>query len=455
MSAAPNLVDLARLPPAARREFCQESDRELLTVMLEDLSDFERYWARPEQCWPAGDWSTWLINAGRAWGKTFTGSSHTHRWARRSPGERGGLIARTAADARDTMVEGVSGIIRTASPFFAPDYEPSKRRVTWPNGATATIFTAEEPDLLRGPELSFYWADELASWKYLHSTWDNLQMALRGGAHPRGIVTTTPRPLQFYRELMADPSTVVSGGSTYENEKNLPRAYLKRLRSKYEGTTLGRQELEAEVLDEAEGALWKRSDIEEHRLAEAPLDLDRIVVGVDPAVTSREGESAECGIVAAGVKYMPGRPSHYFVLRDRSGVLKPLKWATRVCALYDELRAERVIGEVNNGGELVETTIRTVKRDISYRAVTASRGKRTRAEPVAALYEQGRVHHVGGFTALEDQMCTWDAMSGSESPDRMDALVWAITELMGREGDQVVSLGGAGEPDRRSSWEIR
>lgn len=455
MSAAPDLIDLARLPPQARREFCDGSGRELLTVLLADLCDFERYWARPEQCWPEGDWSTWLINAGRAWGKTFTGSSHTHRWARESPGERGALIARTAADARDTMVEGISGIIRTASPFFAPVYEPSKRRITWPNGAAVTIFTAEEPDLLRGPEVSFYWADELASWRYLHSTWDNLQMALRGGAHPRGIVTTTPRPLQFYRELMEDPSTVVTGGSTYENERNLPPAYLKRLRRKYEGTSLGRQELHAEVLNEAEGALWKRSDIEDHRLTEAPRDLDRIVVAADPSVTSREGESAECGIVVVGAKYPPGRPSHFYVLQDRSAVLKPLSWATRICAAYDEFGADRVIGEANNGGDLVEYTIRTVKRDVSYRSVNASRGKRTRAEPVAALYEQGRVHHVGGFTALEDQMCTWDAMAGSDSPDRMDALVWGITELMGREGDQVVSLGNTGESDRRSNWEIR
>lgn len=452
MSAALELNHLLDLEEDDLRAFVRDSSDQDVLLLLEESSDFETHWARPEQCWPAGDWSTWLINAGRAWGKTFTGSSHTHRWARENPYGHAALIARTSADARDTMVEGVSGILRTGSPFFVPNYEPSKRRLTWPNGAIATIFTAEEPDLLRGPEVSFYWADELASWKYLTETWDNLQYALRGGTDPCGIVTTTPRPLKFYRELMADPSTVVTGGATYDNAVNLPKRYLAKLLSKHEGTSKGRQEIHAEVLDEADGALWKRAVFDQYRIRLGDLpELDRIVVAVDPSVTKGEN-SAECGIVIVGVKYYGSSPAHFFVLGDISDYLKPADWAKRVCDAFEEWKADRVVGEVNNGGDLVETVIRTHDPDISYKAVHASRGKRTRAEPVAALYEQGRVHHVGAFTPLEDQCCTWEGIDGDDSPDRMDALVWGITELMDHHEDRVTSLGNIGDADRQSPW---
>lgn len=403
---------------------------EQLQEAIETLTDDEaaallydwKFWARPSQLPPPGDWRVWLILAGRGFGKTRTGAETTIDRVRRGVSKRVGLIAPTAADARDVMVEGESGILACSPPDFRPLYEPSKRRLTWPNGAVATLFSAEEPDRLRGPQHDFIWADEPAAWKY-PETWDMAMFGLRLGTNPQVVATTTPRPTRLIRDLVADPGTVVTRGTTYENARNLAPAFLTAIVKKYEGTRLGRQELNGEILDDNPGALWSRNVIEALRVREHP-PLLRIVVGVDPAVTS-DPKSDETGIVVAGVD----AAGHYYVLADASLQGTPLTWATAVKRVYDQYRADRVVAEKNNGGELVEANLRTVDRTLSYRGVWASRGKQTRAEPISSLYEQGKVHHVGTFPLLEDQMCDWAPDSGDPSPDRMDALVWAMTEL--------------------------
>lgn len=403
---------------------------EQLQAAIETLTDDEaaallydwKFWARPSQLPPPGDWRVWLILAGRGFGKTRTGAETVIDRVRRGVSKRVGLIAPTAADARDVMVEGESGILACSPPDFRPLYEPSKRRLTWPNGAVATLFSAEEPDRLRGPQHDFIWADEPAAWKY-PETWDMAMFGLRLGTNPQVVATTTPRPTRLIRDLVADPGTVVTRGTTYENARNLAPAFLSAIVKKYEGTRLGRQELNGEILDDNPGALWSRNVIEALRVREHP-PLLRIVVGVDPAVTS-DPKSDETGIVVAGVD----AAGHYYVLADASLQGTPLTWATAVKRVYDQYRADRVVAEKNNGGELVEANLRTVDRTLSYRGVWASRGKQTRAEPISSLYEQGKVHHVGTFPLLEDQMCDWAPDSGDPSPDRMDALVWAMTEL--------------------------
>jgi phage terminase large subunit-like protein len=404
--------------------------RKQLQEAIETLTDDEaaallydwKFWARPSQLPPPGDWRVWLILAGRGFGKTRTGAETTIDRVRRSVSKRVGLIAPTAADARDVMVEGESGILACSPPDFRPLYEPSKRRLTWPNGAVATLFSAEEPDRLRGPQHDFIWADEPAAWKY-PETWDMAMFGLRLGTNPQVVATTTPRPTRLIRDLVADPETVVTRGTTHENARNLAPAFLTAIVKKYEGTRLGRQELNGEILDDNPGALWSRNVIEALRVREHP-PLLRIVVGVDPAATS-DPKSDETGIVVAGVD----AAGHCYVLADASLQGTPLTWATAVKRVYDQYRADRVVAEKNNGGELVEANLRTVDRTLPYRGVWASRGKQTRAEPISSLYEQGKVHHVGTFPLLEDQMCDWAPDSGDPSPDRMDALVWALTEL--------------------------
>jgi phage terminase large subunit-like protein len=410
------------LTPTQRAEFLASltpSDAEELLYAWRGL------WARPEQLAPGSDWLTWLILAGRGWGKTRTGVEWAIETARDNPGWRLALVARTAADVRDTMIEGESGILACSPPWFRPVYEPSKRRLTWPNGTVATTFTAEEPDALRGPQHHAAWADELASWKYADDTWDNLQFGLRLGDRPRVVVTTTPRPIKLVRELLKDPTTHVTRGSTFDNAANLAKTQLAKYKAKYEGTRLGRQELGGEVLEDVPGSLWQHAGIDAARVRVAP-ELVRVVVSIDPAATS-SAEADETGIIGAG----KGVDGQYYVLADRTCRMSPHGWATRAVVAYDELKADRVVAEVNNGGEMVEHTVRTVRSSIPYTAVHASRGKRVRAEPIAALYEQGKVHHVGALAELEDQMCTFVAEGGEKSPDRVDALVWALTELSG------------------------
>lgn len=349
------------------------------------------------------------------------------------------LIGPTAADCRDVMVEGESGIVSVASgrargkegkigckpsPLGVPLYEPSKRRVTWPNGAIATTYSADEPDRLRGPQHDAAWADEPAAWKYATDAWDMLMFGLRLGDNPRVVATTTPRPIQLVRDLLALPGTVVTRGRTADNAANLAPQFLEQIVGKYEGTRLGRQELEGELLDDVPGALWARAQLDALRVNAAP-DLIRIVVAIDPAMTSGE-KADETGIVAAG----KGSDDHWYVLADRSCRESPDTWARRAIGLNSDLGGDRIIAETNNGGEMVEHTLRTIDPLIPYKAVHASRGKRVRAEPIAALYEQGKVHHLGSFPQLEDQMCNFVPDDFDGSPDRVDALVWAMTELM-------------------------
>lgn len=417
----PSLAEqLAALPEEQVREVVAGLTDEEATALLYDW----QIWARPSQLPPSGPWRTWLILAGRGWGKTRTGAEAVIDRVRRGVSTRVGLIAPTSADARDVMVEGESGILATSPPDFRPIYEPSKRRLTWPNGAVATLYSAEEPDRLRGPQHDLVWADEPAAWKY-PETWDMAMLGLRLGDDPRAIATTTPRPTRLIKGLVADPHTIVTRGTTYENRDNLAPAFLDAIVKKYEGTRLGRQELNAEILDDNPGALWNRETIENLRVHEHP-PLLRIVVGVDPAV-SATAASNETGIIVAGI----AANGHCYVLGDHSLQGTPLEWATAVKRSYDAHRADRVIGEVNNGGDLVEVNLRTVDRRISYQSVRASRGKQTRAEPISALYEKGEIHHVGAFPILEDQLCDWAPDSGQKSPDRMDALVWAIWALTG------------------------
>lgn len=386
-----------------------------------------KFWGRKTQIEPGGNWLYWLILAGRGFGKTRSGAEWVRSVVESCQAKRIALVAPTAADARDTMVEGESGILAISPPWNRPIYEPSKRRLTWPNGAIATLFSAEEPNRLRGPQHDAAWCDEIAAWKYPTETWNMLLFGLRLGKYPRAVITTTPRPIPIVRELVADRRTIVTKGTTYENQKNLAPSFVEKIISKYEGTRLGRQELNAEILEDNPDALWQRNAIEAHRVSSFP-NLVRIVVGVDPAVTSSRG-SDDTGIVVAGIDAQ----RHAYVLGDYSCHTTPKEWALEAVSAFHKHNADRLVGEVNNGGELVETTIRTIQPDIPYKAVHASRGKQVRAEPISSLYEQGRVHHVGCFPALEDQMCEWIPGSG-KSPDRVDALVWALTELFGGSG---------------------
>ena len=286
------------------------------------------------------------------------------------------------------------------------------------------MYSAEEPERLRGPNHDAAWCDELRSWGYLQDTWDNLQMTLRVGHHPKKYITTTAKPVQIIRDLVTDPNTIVLRGSTFDNADNLAPEFLEEMRRKYEGTRRGREELYSELLEEAEGALWSRQTLDATRVHSVP-DMKRIVVAIDPAVTSSE-TSDETGLVVAGIS----ADDHAFVLRDISGRYSPDGWASKAIGAYRDWQADRIIGEVNNGGDLIAFTLRTIDENVPYKAVHASRGKAARAEPVAALFEQGKAHLVGNMPELEDQLTNWEPLGNERSPDRLDAVVWAITELL-------------------------
>ena len=424
---------LASLPAALRNDLLARLSPAQAQALLHDWT----FWARDNQLAPPGDWRVWLLQAGRGFGKSRAGAEWVREQVESGRGRRVALVGATTADVRDVIVEGESGVLAVSPPWFRPLYEPSKRRLTWPNGAIATTYSADEPERLRGPQHDAAWCDELAAWRYPEA-WDMLMFGLRLGADPRAVVTTTPKPTAIMRRLLADPTVAVTRGTTYDNRANLAPAFLAQIVRRYEGTRLGRQELLAELLDDVPGALWTRDQIERHRLGRGMHpDLARIVVAIDPAVTSGE-DSDETGIVVAG----RDQAGHGYVLADLSGRFQPTEWARRAIAAYREHKADRIVAEVNNGGDLVEATVRMVAADVPFRAVRASRGKVVRAEPVAALYEQGRVHHVGGFASLEDQMCAFtadfDRAAAGYSPDRVDALVWAFTELI------VVPMGSGG-----------
>lgn len=404
------------------------------------LVDYE-FWARPNQLPPAWEWSTWLVLAGRGFGKTWVGSHATSAAViGRTPLSGGArhnvaIVAETAADARDVMVEGPAGILAQTPKDYRPLYEPSKRRLTWPNGATGTLFNATEPDQLRGPQHDWAWCDEAAKWQYAQETWDMLQFGMRLGRLPQVVVTTTPRPIKLIKELLADPGTAVTRGATMDNRANLAASFIKKIHDKYEGTRLGRQELYAEVLDDVPGALWRRQQIEASRVRLGEHinidDLQRIVVAIDPPATSGE-DADECGIVVCGIDRKD--PPHLYVLQDLSfPQASPTAWASTACAAFHQWKADRIIGEVNNGGEMVEAVIRAHDPNVPLRSVHATRGKVRRAEPIAALWEQGRGHIVGAMPQLEDQMAEmtpdFDSKVAGYSPDHLDAMVWAATDL--------------------------
>ena len=418
------------------------------TTWLASLTDEQKaelrwhwqFWARANQRAPGGQWNTWLVLAGRGFGKTRMGSEwirenvcgSTPLSANPSGWKRIALVAETAADARDVMVLGDSGILACHPKDFRPEWSPTNRRLTWPNGVEAWVYNATEPDQLRGPQHHAAWSDELAKYRYMQETWDQLQFGLRLGQHPQALVTTTPRPLPLIKRLMADPDTVITRGATIDNQANLAANTIKQLYDRYGGTRLGRQELEGEILMDIPGALWNRDTIDATRIYDVPKDLERVYVAVDPAVSNNEG-SDEHGIVVVGLARDKDGYARGYVLEDGTVRGSPEDWARKAVNLYRTWSADKIIAEKNQGGQMVESTIKAVDRSVPVKLVHASRGKVVRAEPISALYEQGRVHHVGRFDQLEDQMCLFSVDNirsiSNGSPDRVDALVWGLTEI--------------------------
>ena len=381
------------------------------------------FWARTNQKIPPGIWTYWLILAGRGFGKTRTGAEFVREKVKKYPLVN--LIGATLDDARDIMIKGESGILAVCPKDERPKYVD--RELRWPNGAVSLIFTADEPERLRGKQHMVLWCDELASWRYPES-WDQAMFGLRLGDNPQACITTTPRPLKILKEIINDKATVISTGSTYENRDNLAPSFFDKIITKYEGTRLGRQELMAELLDDMPGALWNRKRIDELRVKEAP-ELCRSCVAIDPAVSTKE-DSDETGIIVAGKTVA----NHGYILGDYSGVYTPQGWGEMAVRQFHAYKCDFIIAEANNGGDLVESNIRAVDPNVPVKLVHASKGKFVRAEPAAALAEQGRYHHVGNFDKLEDQMCgftvDFDRKKAGYSPDRMDAMVWAIHELI-------------------------
>lgn len=411
---------------------------ELTLSELEHLQHNWALWARadqlpPEPSDPGNPWRVWLILGGRGAGKTRTGAE----WIRAKalglhadgaiPSMRIALIGETLAEVRRVMIEGESGLLTIHADDERPHFESSKQQLTWPNGAIAQIFSAEDPDSLRGPQFDSAWCDEIAKWREGEQVWDMLQFGLRLGSCPQAVVTTTPRPIALLQKLIGDPSSVVTHASTHDNAAHLAPSFISEMTRRYAGTILGRQELMGEIIADQSGSLWRRDWIDAARAKAAP-ELTRIVVALDPPVTSAATSDA-CGIVVAGL----GEDGRAYVLADRTlQGREPHVWARAAIALYQHYKADRIVAETNQGGDLVVSVLRQIDDAVPVRKVHATRGKWLRAEPVAALYAEGRIAHVGTFDKLEDQMCCFgaDGMAGGRSPDRLDALVWAITDLM-------------------------
>lgn len=384
-----------------------------------------------------GDWTVWLLLGGRGAGKTRAGAEWVRGLAlgrNGAPVGRIALLGETAADVREVMIEGVSGLLPVHARSERPEWQPSRRRLEWKNGAVAYAFSAEDPESLRGPQFEAAWCDELGKWRQAQAAFDMLQFGLRLGAHPRQLITTTPRPTALIKRLMADPKTAVTHAPTRANAFNLSAAFFDAVVARYAGTRLGRQELDGEIIEERADALWSRALIERCRAAAAP-PLSRIVVAVDPPASSG-ARAAACGLIAAG----RAEDGSAYVLADETvSGLSPAGWAAKAIALWRRLSADALVVEVNQGGDMVRTVMRGVDPTVPVIDVRATRGKWLRAEPIAALYEQGRVRHSGVFPALEDEMCDFglDGLSSGRSPDRLDALVWALTSL---------SFGEKGQP---------
>jgi phage terminase large subunit-like protein len=457
---------IALQPDEVRKEFLDalpESDAEQLEYLW-------WFWARRSQLPPGGAWQIWFYLAGRGTGKTRTGAQWVIDLALHGAPKRNGiaLVGATVDDARDIIIEGESGILAKSPSWFRPTWNASKRTLVWPNLEWARTYSADRPDRLRGKQHAYAWADELAAWRY-EDAWDQLMLGLRLGDDPRVCITTTPRATPLVRRLAAEARATGSlvRGKTYENRQNLAPSFFTAIIKKYEGTRLGRQELDGDILDDNPGALWNRKRIDDQRIPlrdlldkdNRPLGpagicerlgITKLVVSVDPAVTADPDSSNETGITVVGTA---AREKGY-LLDDVSGHYSPNAWAAKVFGVYDKWKCDAIIGEVNNGGDLIEHTLRTFKsgtsmrRDFKFEKVHASRGKRTRAEPVAALDEQFRLHHVGVFGTLEDQLTDWDPVIAKDSPDRLDAYVWGVTYLMVGEppparGDVPKELGRA------------
>lgn len=438
---------LANLPEHLRSQLLADLTPDQLKALRWEFG----FWARTKQKPPVGDWATWLICAGRGFGKTWTGSQWVHRRAMAWKGRWIAMVARTPADARDYMIEGPGGLMKNTPPWERPEFEPSKRRITWPNGSWATIYSDEQPDQLRGFSGDTAWLDEFAKYRNPKDVWENLAFGMREASNdrPRRLITTTPRPIKQLKEIIKNRNTVVTVGTSHENRENLDPKWYKETILEFENTRIGRQEIHAHLLDDLPGALWTSSLLEQNRWSghnpaifehDEWIDswkrkLARIVIAFDPASTS-ELSSAEHGIVLGGIDHK----KNGYVLEDLSERCTPERAARIMITAYDRWQADRIVGEVNNGGEWIGTVVQQTAKQmkleglrssdsVNYVAVHASRGKRTRAEPISAFDERGLIHHVGMFPEMEDQMTNWDPMEPGPSPDRMDARVWCMTEL--------------------------
>ena len=409
------------------------------------LYEWRGFKARPNQIAPDGKWLTWLALAGRGFGKTEAGAQWVKE--REAAGARQiALVAETQKDLEEVMVKRILSI-------YPPGQEPKVRyrpvKLVWPSGAEAYGYNGTEPDQLRGPEFDTAWIDELAKYKKARETWDMLQFTMRGGDDPRVMVTTTPRPIEIIKEILADPTTVVTRGSTFDNAGNLPPQFLEKLKARYAGTRLGRQELEAEILGDLPGALWTQSVLDAYRVSDPPDDIGRTVVAVDPAVTDTE-TSDEHGLFVAGIS----ADQTGYALEDASQTGSPMDWARAAIRLAKKWNADGVVVEVNQGGDMVAHTLRTIAPNLNIIEVRATKGKHVRAEPIASLYEQGRIRHVGQFPELENQMTqtTTAGYQGDNSPDRLDACVWAFTELFGDMTDTVPDASQFYKIGRSTGW---
>lgn len=437
---------LASLPASEQQAFIASLTDDEASALLYDWRNFL---ARPAQIMPGGDWDIWLVLAGRGFGKTRTGAEAVREVVADNSAERIGLVAETAADARDVMV---AELLRIFPKDERPIYTKSTRCVEFYNGAKAFTYNAVEPDQLRGPQHDFIWHDELAKWRYARDTWDQAQFGLRLGKHPRQVVTTTPRPIELVKAIMAgkEGKVHITRGSTLDNKANLAPGFMDRIYRRYSGTRLGRQELDAEMLSDLPGALWTQAAIDAYR-SERPPEMARVLVSVDPAVTATE-ESNEHGIIVGGI--IQGTQDGA-ILEDASLSGSPHDWATQAAAMASKWGADGVVVEVNQGGDMVAHTLRVVAPNLNIIEVRASRGKHVRAEPVAALYEQGRMRHVGQYPELENQMTqfTNEGYQGEGSPDRADALVWLASALFPDMVDTVPDVSKYMQGRRGKGWQ--
>ena len=435
--------DLRALPDAEVAEILKQ----LGPQQSEELRFNWEFWARPEQLEPTGDWNAWLALAGRGWGKTRAGAE----WVRHRIKKGDKIVhcvAPTKGDVRRVMVEGDSGLLNVCwkgdktyrgKHIGFPVWSPTNNTLTWDNGSKAVFFSAEDPERLRGPQAYSAWTDELCAWRNAQETWDMMMFGLRLGRKPQVFITTTPKTTKLLRNIISDPKTVISKGSTFDNAANLADTFIDAVKKTYEGTRLGRQELYAEILDEASGALWNRELLFKCEVDRDEVPpLSRIVVSVDPAVTNKT-DSDMTGIVVAGID----QDGTAYVLEDHTDRYSPKEWAAKAIELYHEHMADRIVAERNQGGDMVRHTLQTEDENVPIKLVHASRGKMARAEPVSALYEQGKVKHVKGLNDLEDQMVQWEPLGSIGSPDRLDAMVWALTDL---------SLNGYAKPQLKLAY---